>query len=214
MLTSGNNNRNEESKLRIRMEQIRQARKIHGGVLNMIGAALGVRLSRTPIPTRALRRRVYRSLFGSKYHALNESELEKPLEDFRSINELFTRGVRSELRPRPSGDQHVFSPCDGTIQEIGRLQQDTLLTAKGVSYTIASLAPATDVAVFDDGHFAILFLSPSDCHRIFSPHDCRLQSITHVPGYRLLVHPPYQRREFPVFTLNERIVLEISTPLK
>lgn len=198
--------------MRIRMEQMRQARGIHGGVLNMMSAALGVRLSRTPIPTKALRRKVYRSLFGSKYKALNEVELEKPLEDFRSINELFTRGVRSELRPRPPGNQYIFSPCDGTVQEIGRLQCDSLLTAKGINYTLASLAPECDVSAYDNAHFAILFLSPSDCHRIFSPHDCTLRSITHVPGYRLLVHPPYQRKEFPVFTLNERMILQLNTP--
>src|SRR5262249_6702342 len=35
----------------------------------------------------------------------------------------------------------------------------------------------------------------------------------HVPGYRLLVHPPFQRAEYPVYTLNERVILRFSTAL-
>src|SRR5262249_33614471 len=31
--------------------------------------------------------------------------------------------------------------------------------------------------------------------------------------YRLLVHPPYQRKEYPVFTLNERMILRLATPM-
>ena len=40
-----------------------------------------------------------------------------------------------------------------------------------------------------------------------------LEEVVHVPGYRLLVHPPFQRPEFPVFTLNERVILHFATPL-
>ena len=28
----------------------------------------------------------------------------------------------------------------------------------------------------------------------------------------MLVHPPFQRAEFPVYTLNERMILQFSTP--
>src|SRR5262249_44425974 len=48
-------------------------------------------------------------------------------------------------------------------------------------------------------------------HRVFSPQDGKLEQVAHVPGYRLLVHPPYQRPEYPVYTLNERVVFRFST---
>src|SRR5947207_869669 len=82
-----------------RLEQFRQARRIHGGTLNMCAASLGVKLSRVPIPSRWLRERVYRTLYGKKYKLLNESELDRPLAEYRSLNALFTRGVRPECRP-------------------------------------------------------------------------------------------------------------------
>ena len=43
--------------------------------------------------------------------------------------------------------------------------------------------------------------------------DGELVQAIHVPGYRLLVHPPYQRTEYPVYTLNERMVLLFATSL-
>lgn len=199
--------------MRIRLEQARQASRIHGGWFNMFGASLAVRLSRCPIP-KSLRSKVYRTLYGRKYDALDEADLEQPLSEFRSLNELFTRGVRPERRPIVTDCEHHFAvPCDSAVQDIGRLQDDTILTIKDIGYRLSSLAPTTTVDDFCDGYFAVLFLSPRDCHRVFSPQCGTLDAVTHVPGYRLLVHPPYQRKEFPVFTLNERLVMELSTPL-
>jgi phosphatidylserine decarboxylase len=195
------------------MEQMRQACQIHGGTFNMLGAAIGVRLSRVPIPTAALRRKVFQMIYGGKYGALNEAELEQPLEDFKSINELFTRGVRPELRPVPSRQDQFLSPVDGKVQDIGKIQDDTVMTIKGVRYTLDSLCPEIKTFPFRDGHFAILFLSPRDCHRVFTPAAGTLEKMVHVPGNRLLVHPPYQTPEFPVFSLNERLVMELDTSL-
>jgi phosphatidylserine decarboxylase len=199
--------------LRTKLEEIRQAKSIHGGVLNMWVASLGVRLSRVPIPSRRLRLKVFRTLYGKKYPALDEAELEKPLWAFRSLNALFTRGVRPECRPISTEADQLLCPCDGKVQEVGRLEHDRLLTVKGVEYTIASLLPGVDGDKLAGGHYAILFLSPSDCHRVFSPHDAHLEEVIHVPGRRLLVHPPYQKKEYPVFSLNERVILSLSTPL-
>lgn len=199
--------------LRTKLEEIRQARSIHGGVLNMCVASLGVRLSRLPIPSRRLRLMVFRTLYGKKYPALDESELEQPLWAFRSLNALFTRGVRPECRPVSSAANQFLCPCDGRAQDVGRLESDRLLTVKGTEYTMASLLPGLASNKLEGGHFAILFLSPSDCHRVFSPHEAYLEEVIHVPGRRLLVHPPYQRKEYPVFSLNERVFLNLSTPL-
>ena len=199
--------------MKIRLEQFRQARRIHGGTLNMLGAAIGVRLSRTPIPTAALRRKVFSMIYGGKYGALDETELEKPLEQFRSLNELFTRGVKPGLRPIPVQTDQFLSPVDGTVQDIGRIERDTVMTIKGIRYTLDSLCPETNTTPFHDGHYAILFLSPRDCHRVFTPADGVLEQLVHVPGHRLLVHPPYQTPEFPVFALNERLVMQLDTSL-
>ncbi|MGC3967870.1 MAG: archaetidylserine decarboxylase [Pirellulales bacterium] len=199
--------------LRVRYEQFRSARRIHGGTLKMCAAAVGVKLARVPIPSRRLRTWVYRKVYGGKYSALHEDQLERPLGEFRSLNELFTRGVRAECRPLAAAPGRMLCPCDSTVQDLGTLQRDRLLTVKGIEYTLDSLLAGVDSKRFVDGRFAILFLSPADCHRVFCPCDAELVEMTHVPGRRLLVHPPYQRREFPVFALNERVILRFQSPL-
>ena len=194
-----------------RIEQFRQARRIHGGTFNLCAASLGVKLSRIPIPSRWLRERVYRTVYGKKYKSLNEGELDRPLAEFRSLNDLFTRGLRPECRPISTRDADLVCPCDSTIQDVGRLGRNTLLTAKGIEYSLESLLPGVDSERFRNGAFAIFFLSPADCHRVFAPGAGAIRAVSHVPGRRLLVHPPYQRQEFPVFTLNERVIVELST---
>lgn len=195
----------------VRREQFRQARQIHGGLSGMLTAWLGVQLSRLPIPTAALRRKVYGTVYGGRYPALNEDELDKPLEEYRSLNELFTRGVREEQRPVCGRTEVLVSPVDGTIQEAGAVGNDCVFHVKGIRYSLESLCPETDVQSFRGGQFATLFLSPRDCHRVYSPTKAQLTRLVHVPGRRLLVHPPYQRAEFPVFVLNERLVMELNT---
>jgi phosphatidylserine decarboxylase len=200
-------------RIKARVEQLRQARRIHGGLINLWAAAVGVKLSRVPIPSRRLREQLYRTIYGTKYAPLCEEELERPLAEFRSLNELFTRGVRAERRPLARGPGVFVSPCDSTVQEVGFLTRGGTLTAKGVPYTLASLLPGMDAGPFDGGAYAVLFLSPADCHRVFSPYEGSLEEIVHVPGRRLLVHPPYQRAEYPVFALNERVALSFQSPL-
>jgi phosphatidylserine decarboxylase len=198
---------------RTKLEEIRLATCIHGGLVPMCVAAMGVKLSRLPIPSRRLRTALYRKVFGKKYSALDEGEFDRPIGDYPSLNALFTRGVRPECRPIAEGADQFLSPCDGRVQEIGRLDRDRLLTVKGVEYTVESLLPGIDTAAFHDGHYAIVFLSPVDCHRVFSPREATIEEIIHVPGYRLLVHPPYQSQEYPVFALNERVILRLATAL-
>jgi phosphatidylserine decarboxylase len=195
-----------------KLEEVRQAWRIHGGIVTLCAAALGVRLARVKIPSRRLRLLVYRTLYGKKYPALDETELEQPLWAYPSLNALFTRGVRPECRPIAATANDFLCPCDGTVQEIGKIDQEQRLTVKDTEYNLASLLPGIAGDAFHGGHFAIIFLSPRDCHRVFSPQAGRIEEVVHVPGYRLLVHPPYQRKEFPVFTLNERVIIRWTTP--
>jgi phosphatidylserine decarboxylase len=144
---------------------------------------------------------------------LNEQEAERPVGSYRSLNALFTRGVKPDYRPIPADAPGFLSPCDGKVQDVGRVEDGILLTLKGIPYSLASLLPEIDVRPYEGGPFVILFLSPIDCHRVFSPQDGRIEEVVHVPGSRLLVHPPFQRAEFPVYTLNERVIFRLTTEL-
>jgi phosphatidylserine decarboxylase len=199
--------------LTIKVEEFRQARRIHGSLWQLGVAFLGVKLARLTIPRR-LRVSLYRTIFGKKYPpGVKEYEAEWPLWAYPSLNAFFTRGIKPEYRPIPAGTPQFLSPCDGKVQDVGRVEEGRILTLKGIEYTLASLLPRIDTRPFENGHYAILFLSPIDCHRVFSPQDGHLEEVIHIPGYRLLVHPPFQRAEYPVYTLNERMIFRLSTGL-
>ena len=205
-------NSSRERSLSIRLEQIRQARRIHGGVRGLFVAVLGVKLSRLPIPSRRLREWLFRDLYARMYPpGLDETEAERPLDDYRSFNALFTRGLKPASRPFSDNRTDWLSPCDGTVQDVGRVDGGKLLTVKGIEYSLGSLIADSDIASYEGGQFAIIFLSPIDCHRVFSPIDGQLGEMVHVPGARLLVHPPFQRPEYPVYTLNERVIFRIAS---
>src|SRR5262249_9254568 len=146
--------------LRTKLEELRQARNIHGGIMRLCVATLGGKLARVKLPSRRLRLLVFRTIYGRKYQALDEAELEKPMWAYPSINALFTRGVRPEFRPITRSMDQFSSPCDGTVQEVGRLESDRLLRVKGVEYSIDALLPNVDTRAFHGGQFAVFFLNP------------------------------------------------------
>jgi phosphatidylserine decarboxylase len=175
-------------------------------------ALMGIKLARMPIPSARVRLWLYRGIYNKRYPpGLNEDEADRPLAAYPSLNAMFTRGIKARNRPIPESESLFLSPCDGTIQDVARIAGGKLFTVKGIGYSLESLLPGIDTQQLEGGHYAIIFLSPIDCHRVFSPYDGFLERAIHVPGYRLLVHPPFQRAEYPVYFLNERVILALQT---
>ena len=61
-------------------------------------------------------------------------------------------------------------------------------------------------ALFDGGHFATIYLSPRDYHRIHMPCEGRLRRMIHVPGALYSVNPTTVRGVPGLFARNERVV--------
>ncbi|HVL43761.1 MAG TPA: archaetidylserine decarboxylase, partial [Acidovorax sp.] len=59
---------------------------------------------------------------------------------------------------------------------------------------------------FDNGHFATLYLSPRDYHRIHMPCAGELTRMVHVPGDLFSVNPTTARGVPGLFARNERVV--------
>lgn len=192
----------------IQREQYRQAKSIHGGFWGYWVAKASIQLSRLWLPTAKLRLLLYR-YFNYKYPpGIKEVEAELPLEEYPSLNALFTRGIKPEYRPIAQSPW-LISPCDGIIQDLGTIEEK-IVTLKNIQYSLSSLLPNIDEN-FEGWNYLIIFLTPLDCHRVFSPQDGAIAEICHVPGSRLLVHPPFQKPEFPVYTLNERMIFEFDS---
>lgn len=122
---------------------------------------------------------------------------------YASFNEFFTRPLKAGARPLAQADW--VSPVDGAISQFGRIARDQVFQAKGHSYaTTALVGGDRDLAAqFENGHFATLYLSPKDYHRIHMPCDGRLLRMVHVPGELFSVNPATARGVPGLFARND-----------
>jgi len=125
---------------------------------------------------------------------------------YASFNEFFTRALRPGVRPLASAD--LICPVDGAISQFGAIHEGRIFQAKGHDYSATALlgGDAALAAHFHGGHFATLYLSPKDYHRIHMPCAGRLLRMVHVPGELFSVNPTTARGVPGLFARNERVV--------
>jgi len=97
---------------------------------------------------------------------------------------------------------------DGAISQFGDVDGDQIFQAKGHRYSTTALVGGDGAlaAHFHGGHFATLYLSPRDYHRIHMPCSGRLLRMIHVPGALFSVNPATARGVPGLFARNERVV--------
>ena len=144
--------------------------------------------------------------FVQRYQ-VNMAEAANPdVASYATFNDFFTRALKDGVRPLAQAD--LVSPVDGAISQFGRIERDQIFQAKGHSYSTTALVggDAALAAQFQDGHFATLYLSPKDYHRIHMPCDGVLRRMVYVPGDLFSVNPTTARGVPGLFARNERVV--------
>ena len=140
-------------------------------------------------------------------YGVNMAEAAEPdITRYASFNDFFTRALAPGARPLARADW--LCPVDGAISQFGAIAGGRIFQAKGHDYTATALlgGDAALAAQFDSGHFATLYLSPRDYHRIHMPADGRLRRMIHVPGELFSVNPATARGVPGLFARNERVV--------
>ncbi|MCB1780615.1 MAG: phosphatidylserine decarboxylase [Candidatus Competibacteraceae bacterium] len=140
--------------------------------------------------------------------------LEPDLHAYPDFNAFFTRAVKPGMRPLVPGDRVVCCPVDGAVSQAGIADADTLLQAKGRTFSLIELlgGDAGRAKPFQGGAFATLYLSPRDYHRIHMPLTGQLREMTHIPGKLYSVSPLTTRMIPRLFARNERVVTLFDTP--
>jgi phosphatidylserine decarboxylase len=135
------------------------------------------------------------------------------LTSYRSFNEFFTRPLRDGIRPIAAEPTSLCSPADGCISQIGQIQDGRILQAKGRGYSVSALlgGDAERAERFVDGHFATVYLSPRDYHRVHMPLRGRLLATRYVPGDLFSVNGVTADRVEHLFARNERLVCHFET---
>ena len=152
------------------------------------------------LTTSAIRR------FVARYN-VNMTEAANPeIASYATFNDFFTRALKPGARPLAEAD--LVCPVDGAISQFGAIEKDQIFQAKGHSYSTTALVggDAQLAPRFENGHFATLYLSPRDYHRIHMPCAGELTRMIHVPGDLFSVNPTTARGVPGLFARNERVV--------
>ena len=145
-------------------------------------------------------------------YGVNMAEAADPdVRAYPSFNAFFTRALRAGARPL--ADAPWVCPVDGAVSQVGPIDADRVFQAKGHTYSAAALlgGRADWAQPFQGGHFATIYLSPKDYHRIHMPCAGTLRRMVYVPGELFSVNPATARQVPGLFARNERVVCLFDT---
>ncbi len=151
--------------------------------------------------------------FIKAYGVNMEEALQSDPKAYRSFNEFFTRTLKPGARPLATAADAVLCPADGVISAIGNIDDDSLIQAKRKRYSATALlgGDAARAALFRDGTFATVYLSPKDYHRVHSPLLGTLREMIYVPGKLYSVNQTTADHIDNLFAINERVVCIFDT---
>ena len=139
-------------------------------------------------------------------------EAEKALEDYKSIEDVFTRKLKKGNRP--IDNTSYSSPCDGILsltQELEGQSQNSVFQIKGFSYSFSELIGTdTKQNSWSPSLVSTFYLAPHNYHRVHSPLTGKIKSLRHIPGQLWPVNPKFLSLVPRLFARNERLVFEID----
>jgi len=147
----------------------------------------------------------------AKFYNINLDEAEKPLSEYHSIGELFTRRLKSGARPLGEGIVH---PCDAVITAGGAIEESMLIQAKQHKFTLTEFLRSPHWAeTFQNGAYLTYYLCPTDYHRVHMPFDAEIVWSSHVPGELWPVNAWSVENIAELFVQNERVIAVMKTSL-
>ena len=143
------------------------------------------------------------------YYKIRLDEAEFPIQQYKTINALFTRRLKSGIRPIESD---VVHPVDSTISQHGPIYNNTIIQAKGRAYRTSDLLQSEEMAAaFEGGYYITYYLCPTDYHRIHSPVAGQIIESQHIPGKLWPVNSWSVNSIKDLFAINERVNAYIQT---
>ena len=92
---------------------------------------------------------------------------------------------------------------------MGRVEKNTLLQAKGMSYELSELLGNAQLAsAYEGGSYITLRLTSAMYHRFHAPRSLIIDAVTYISGDVWNVNPPALRRVPSLFCKNERAVIQ------
>ncbi|MCR8629737.1 MULTISPECIES: archaetidylserine decarboxylase [Paenibacillus] len=143
----------------------------------------------------------------AKIYGIRLEDAEKQWTEYTSLNDFFTRRLKQGLRLIDTAPQALVSPVDAMITGIGHISDGLILNVKGQDYTVEELLNYSPRTVnYKNGFYFVLYLSPTDYHRIHSPIAGDIIEKEHVPGKVYPVNEFGLRHMRRVLSRNERLI--------
>jgi len=168
------------------------------------------RLAHAASNSRWLRRPLIGSF--SRLYPVRLDECRTPEGGFDCFDAFFTRALVPGVREFPQDPKALASPCDGTISQIGDIEQGSIIQAKGRFFTASELLGGPDWAhLFTTGRFATIYLAPHDYHRVHMPVGGQLVADVRIPGRLFSVSASTSRAIDRLYARNERMAAVFET---
>ena len=149
----------------------------------------------------------------ARLFSINTEEAARPVpQGYASLAEFFSRELKEGARIPEGGEECVVCPADGLLTQVGEVNGTPHARAKGAPYSIEELLGGARCAEpYEDGHVAVIYLRPSDYHRVRMPLGGQLREVVYLPGRRLSVNPAMIDAAPGVLAANERVALHFDT---
>ncbi|MFD1772403.1 archaetidylserine decarboxylase [Paenibacillus rhizophilus] len=171
----------------------------HRWISRIMGAFSHSRISRLLIPA-----------FIRTYH-IPASQAEKDPSEYATLNEFFSRRLKPGMRTITEETDAVASPVDAMITAMGDISSGTILNVKGQDYKLEELLNhSPHQELYKKGFFFVLYLSPTDYHRIHSPVTGKMAESDYIRGRCYPVNEFGMRHMKGVLCRNERLITYIA----
>ena len=152
-------------------------------------------------------------VFAKKYNVDMSEAKKENFSDYESFNQFFIRELKDDARKINENPTALCLPADGRVSQIGHIDDERLLQAKGHFFSLSDLLAGDEelVDTFKNGEFATSYLSPRDYHRVHMPCDATLRKMIYVPGDLFSVNPFLAEHVPNLFARNERVICVFDT---
>ena len=141
-----------------------------------------------------------------RFFSIDMNEAEKPLEQYKTIEDVFTRKLKAGLR---TAEETLYSsPCDGVLTTNEEIQnQEQAFEIKNISYSVPTLVQERPLS---PSWISVFYLAPHNYHRVHAPFSGKVHWIKHIPGYLWPVNPSFLKYLPTLFNKNERLVFKVE----
>lgn len=152
-------------------------------------------------------------VFAKKYNVDMSEAKKENFSNYESFNQFFIRELKDGARKINENPTALCLPADGRVSQIGHIDDERLLQAKGHFFSLSDLLAGDEelVNTFKNGEFATIYLSPRDYHRVHMPCDATLRKMIYVPGDLFSVNPFLAEHVPNLFARNERVICVFDT---